>query len=301
MTVDASLAEQHYAEHSEQAVLRRPGRLHHRRPARRAGAGGPRGGDGRPPADRRHQPARGRARLDPRRLRRSRSDEPRPRLRLPRVGRARDRPLLPGARLAGATSSSPPARRSGGRSSSSSASTSRRGPDGRGADARATRASWSRERLRKARAVGGELVLAWTRGRLDGRVLGKPADAAEARSCSAAVGREHEVMGGMALRRDGEEHRVAVHQRALSRLTDADVAGTWQRRVARPRRRLRDPGARRGARGGIDGDYLERRRAAGAGSAAAVRTAPGLFGARALATALHLRSAGRSALHGRDP
>ena len=45
-----------------EAVLRRAGLVHHRRPAGRRGARGPRGGRGRPPADRRDEPDRGRAR-----------------------------------------------------------------------------------------------------------------------------------------------------------------------------------------------------------------------------------------------
>ena len=50
-----------------------------------------------PPAHRRDQPAGGRHRLDPRRLRHRGRPEPRARLRLARVRRARDRHLVPGA------------------------------------------------------------------------------------------------------------------------------------------------------------------------------------------------------------
>jgi hypothetical protein len=51
--------------------------------------------EGGAPGDRRDQPARGRARLDPRRLRDRGRREHGPRLRLARVGRARDRAVLP--------------------------------------------------------------------------------------------------------------------------------------------------------------------------------------------------------------
>ena len=59
MQVDRDLAEQHYGEHSEQAVLPRADRVHHPRPAGRDGARGRGRGPGRAPADRGDQPARG--------------------------------------------------------------------------------------------------------------------------------------------------------------------------------------------------------------------------------------------------
>lgn len=64
---------------------------------------------------------------------------------------------------------------------------------------------------RKANAVEGELVLACdTEVNLDGRVLGKPADADEARTMIGALaGRMHEVLGGIVLR-DGEDERTAI-------------------------------------------------------------------------------------------
>ncbi|CAA9361394.1 MAG: Nucleoside diphosphate kinase, partial [uncultured Frankineae bacterium] len=76
-------------------VLRRAGRLHHRRPARR---------DGRRRAERRrrhtpphgrHQPDGGHPRLPARRLRAGDRPEPRARLGLRAVGHPRDRHLLP--------------------------------------------------------------------------------------------------------------------------------------------------------------------------------------------------------------
>jgi septum formation protein len=66
--------------------------------------------------------------------------------------------------------------------------------------------------LRKARAVEGELVLAAdTVVVIDGDVLGKPADAAEAeRFLRRLSGRSHEVWGGLALRSAGEERTAAA-------------------------------------------------------------------------------------------
>ena len=64
-----------------QAVLRRAGGLHHLRPAGGDGARGRAGRARRAPGDRRDQPARGRPRLDPRRLRRRGRPEHGPRLR----------------------------------------------------------------------------------------------------------------------------------------------------------------------------------------------------------------------------
>ena len=93
--------------------------------------------------------------------------------------------------------------------------------------------------LLKLRAVEGERVLAadsmvvW-----DGRAHGKPADAAEAeRWLRELSGRWHEVMGGIALREDGEERTgVAVTRVRFRDLTDADIArylasGEWHDRA----------------------------------------------------------------------
>ena len=83
-----------------QAVLRRPDRLHHRRPGRRRRPGGERGDRGRPEPARGDQRDRRRPRDRPRRLLDQQAEQPGPRQRQPRVGRARDRPLVP-ARGAG--------------------------------------------------------------------------------------------------------------------------------------------------------------------------------------------------------
>jgi septum formation protein len=93
--------------------------------------------------------------------------------------------------------------------------------------------------LLKLRAVEGERVLAadsmvvW-----DGRAHGKPADAAEAeRWLRELSGRRHEVMGGLALREQGEERTdVAVTRVRFRDLSDADIArylasGEWHDRA----------------------------------------------------------------------
>jgi septum formation protein len=93
--------------------------------------------------------------------------------------------------------------------------------------------------LLKLRAVAGELVLAadsmvvW-----DGRAHGKPADAAEAeRWLRELSGRWHEVMGGLALRENGEERTALAVTRVRFRdLSDADIdrylaSGEWTDRA----------------------------------------------------------------------
>ena len=75
----------------------------------------------------------------------------------------------------------------------------------------------------KARAIGGDgLVIACdTDVALDGRALGKPADAGEARAyLDRMSGRPHEVLSGLVVLRDGEElsglERTTVVFRELS-------------------------------------------------------------------------------------
>jgi septum formation protein len=114
---------------------------------------------------------------------------------------------------------------------------------------------------RKALAIPGDLVLgADTVVALDGEILGKPSDAAEAREYVGRLnGRTHEVVGGIALARGGEVTATAVE---ITRVTfkasgeaalDAYVAtGEWQGRAG---------GYAIQGRGGdlverIDGDYL---------------------------------------------
>jgi septum formation protein len=93
--------------------------------------------------------------------------------------------------------------------------------------------------LLKLRAVPGDRVLAvdsmvvW-----DGRAHGKPADAAEAeRWLRELSGRWHEVLGGIALREQGEERTgVAVTRVRFRDLSDADIdrylaSGEWHDRA----------------------------------------------------------------------
>jgi septum formation protein len=96
-----------------------------------------------------------------------------------------------------------------------------------------------RNALLKLRAVRGERVLAadsmvvW-----DGRAHGKPADRDEAeRWLRELSGRWHEVLGGIALREDGEERTdVAVTRVRFRDLSDADIerylaSGEWRDRA----------------------------------------------------------------------
>jgi septum formation protein len=112
---------------------------------------------------------------------------------------------------------------------------------------------------RKATAVPGDLVLgADTVVALDGEILGKPHDAAQAREFLARLsGRTHDVVGGIALAGRIEATAVEVTRvtfRALDDATlDAYVAtGEWEGRAG---------GYAIQGRGGelverIDGDYL---------------------------------------------
>ena len=83
---------------------------------------------------------------------------------------------------------------------------------------------------------------------LDGEILGKPRDAAQAREFVGRLnGRTHEVVGGIALaawrrggRHGGRDDAGDFHAPATRRST-----ATWHRGVGGPRRRLRDPGRRR--------------------------------------------------------
>jgi septum formation protein len=89
---------------------------------------------------------------------------------------------------------------------------------------------------RKALAVPGNLVLgADTVVALDGRIYGKPADEAQARDHLAALnGRTHQVVGGIALARDGEivASAVDVTDVTFRRRSDDEIAsyvatGEW--------------------------------------------------------------------------
>jgi septum formation protein len=113
---------------------------------------------------------------------------------------------------------------------------------------------------RKAGAVSGALVLgADTVVALDGRILGKPTDEEQAREfIEALASRTHVVVGGLAVRRDGEERSAAVATSVTFRnLGPAEVT----RYVASGEWRNRAGGYAIQGRGGtlvrtIEGDYL---------------------------------------------
>ena len=195
--------------------------------------------------------------LDPRRLRDRGRPEHGPRLRLAGVGRARGEAVL---RLASAS----PQRR---------AILEQLGVafDVRPADveehtAGDPRALAPENARRKALAVPGDLVLgADTDVALDGEMLGKPRDAAQARELLGRLaGRRHEVVGGIALARGGElvADDVVVTASSSARSSGDARLVRRHRRVGGPRRRLRDPGPRRRAGRGHRGRLPQRRRAA---------------------------------------
>jgi septum formation protein len=114
---------------------------------------------------------------------------------------------------------------------------------------------------RKALAVPGDLVLgADTVVALDGDILGKPRDAAQAREYLRRLnGRSHEVVGGIALARRGEVvatavevTRVTFQRRSDDEIGEYVATGEWDGRAG---------GYAIQGRGGdlverIDGDYL---------------------------------------------
>ena len=101
------------------------------------------------------------------------------------------------------------------------------------------RATVVQNALRKARAVSGDFVLAAdTEVVLDGTVFGKAASEEEAEAFLRRLsGRTHEVWGGLALRRGGEETTAAAVTKVRFRgLSGADVAwylgtGEWRERA----------------------------------------------------------------------
>jgi septum formation protein len=114
---------------------------------------------------------------------------------------------------------------------------------------------------RKAAAVPGEVVLgADTIVVLDGEILGKPRDAAQAREFLGRLnGRTHEVVGGIALARGGEivataieTTRVTFHDWDDAALDRYVATGEWEGRAGGY--------AIQGAGGSlvafVDGDYL---------------------------------------------
>jgi septum formation protein len=114
--------------------------------------------------------------------------------------------------------------------------------------------------LRKARAVPGELVLGVdTTVALDGRVYGKPRDAAEAEAFLRALsGRTHDVHSGIALIEGGVERTAAACTAVRFREIDEPTlawyleSGEWRERAGAYA--IQGRGA--ALVEGIDGDYL---------------------------------------------
>jgi len=114
---------------------------------------------------------------------------------------------------------------------------------------------------RKAVAVGGGLVLgADTLVAIDGAILGKPRDAAQAREYADRLnGRTHEVVGGIALAEDGAIVASAVEiTRVIFRAVDAATldwyvaTGEWEGRAGG----YAIQGAGAALVAAIEGDYL---------------------------------------------
>jgi nucleoside triphosphate pyrophosphatase len=114
---------------------------------------------------------------------------------------------------------------------------------------------------RKAAAVDGELVLgADTVVALEGEILGKPRDAAQAREYVGRLnGRTHEVVGGIALAEHGEITASAVEIKRVTFRRSDDAAldryvatGEWEGRAGGYA--IQGRGAALVA--AIDGDYL---------------------------------------------
>jgi nucleoside triphosphate pyrophosphatase len=123
------------------------------------------------------------------------------------------------------------------------------------------RATAAENARRKAMAVPAPLVLgADTIVAVDGEVLGKPADAAQARAyIGRLAGRTHEVVGGIALARHGAviAETVEVTTVSFRALSAAEVAayvalGEWEGRAGGYAIQGRGAVLVRG----IEGDYL---------------------------------------------
>ena len=177
MQADEAIANEHYAEHSEKPFFGELVSFITGGPLVAAVLEGDEAVAGRPPADRRHQPGRGRARLDPRRLRARGDLQHGPRLRLRRVGRARDRDLVPRAGLKVVLASGSPQRSE--ILDASSGSSSRSWSPGSRSSAAGTRSRGGRECAAegpRGRLADGAMVIACdTDVVLDGKALGKPA------------------------------------------------------------------------------------------------------------------------------
>src|SRR6185312_11622163 len=214
-----------------EALLWRARLLHHRRAPGRDRLRGrqrrPRG----PSADRCHQSGRGRPRLDPRRLRPGDDLQHGPRLRLRRVGRARDRHLVPRAVLA---SGSPQRREILGKLGVEFDVVVSGVDELSGGDPNfevlenARKKAWAVANGEGAPA--GEVYVLGTSPSpptsafviacdtdvvLDGKALGKPADEVEAREyLDRMSGRAHEVLSGLVIL-DGKEERSGLERTSV--------------------------------------------------------------------------------------
>ena len=133
---------------------------------------------------------------------------------------------------------------------------------------------------RKALAVPGDLVLgADTDVALDGDILGKPADAAQARAFLERLsGRTHDVVGGIALAQDGRVVAEAVVVTPVRfRALDAGADRLVRRRPASGATGpAATPSRASGAVlvAGVEGRLLQRRRAAARDAAGALAGTP---------------------------
>ena len=219
---------------------------------------------GRPPGDRRHQPARGHHRLDPRRLRdrgRHRTwstapTRPSPACAKPGCSSPSSRPADPrlwrARRRSGARSSS----RSASRSTSASRASRRRPTATRSPSPRRTRAARPRRVAERARRSAPTRSSRRRRHPRQARRRGPGARVRRAPGRAHPPGRRRDRARP---RRRASRHRRRDHPGPLppgrrAALLDWYVA---HRRVAGPRRRLRDPGRRRRRSSqAIEGDYL---------------------------------------------
>ncbi len=262
MTVTEDLAKQHYAEHTERPFFGELVELHHLRPDRRARPRGRRRDQGRPPGDRRHEPARGRPRARSAATSRSRSARTwstgptRPSPASARRGcsspssKHREHPLRPTPIIRPVTggkfilgSGSPSGARSSSRSASpspSSSRTSRRRPTGDPVHVAEENARRKARAVAALAATGSTVLGADTLVAVDGDILGKPAGCRPGARVRRAPGRPHPPGGRRDRdrpRRRAHHHRGRDHPGPLpARVPGASSTGTSQRASGRAER-----------------------------------------------------------------
>ena len=249
MTVTEDLAKQHYAEHDGKPFFGELVEFITSGPLVAMVLEGDAGDHGRPPGHRRHEPARGHAGLDPRRLRHRGRPEHGPRVRLAGVGQARGRAVLPRPLVLASAS---PQRRAileeVGVAVRGAAGRRRGGERGRPACGRPReRAPQGAARCPARLVLGADTIVA-----LDGDILGKPRDAAQAREYVGTAERPHARGGGRdraGPRRRDRGHGGRDHARDVPRVRRRDARRVrGDRRVGGARRRLRHPGRAAAAR-----------------------------------------------------